>query len=61
MKIKFEADDDLSLGKILNIPVCIITVRYVFQESNNYYPQVYLHECLYEYEYEYQNDSYSNV
>ena len=61
MKIKFEADDDLSLGKILNIPVCIITVRYVFQESNNYYLQVYLHECLYEYEYEYQNDSYSNV
>ena len=56
MKIKFESDDDLNqilhLGKILNITVCIITVRSVFQENNNYYPQVYLHECSYEYEYE---------
>ena len=24
MKIKFESDDDLTLGKILNIPVCVI-------------------------------------
>ena len=61
MKIKFESDDDLPLGKILDIPVCIITVGYAFQENNNYYPQVYLHECLYEYEYEYENDSYSIV
>ena len=42
MKIKFESDDDLPLGKILNIPVSIITARYVFQENNNYYPQVYM-------------------
>ena len=61
MKIKFESDDDLPLGKILDIPVCIITVGYAFQENSNYYPQVYLHECLYEYEYEYENDSYSIV
>ena len=33
--------------------------RSVFQENNNYYPQVYLHEFLYEYEYE--DDSYSMV
>ena len=57
MKIKLESDDNLSLGKILNIPVCILTVRSVFQESNNYYPQVYSHE----YEYEHENDSYSIV
>ena len=38
------------LGKILNIPVCIIVARSVFQENNNYYSQVYLHECSYEYE-----------
>ena len=68
MKIKFESDDDLSLGKILNIPMCIITVfkdlffiRSVFQESNNYYSLVYLHECFYEDAYEYENDSYSIV
>ena len=45
IKIKFESDDDLPLGKILSIPVCIIAVRI------NYYPQVYLHEYLYEHEY----------
>ena len=61
MKIKFESNDDLSLGKILCIRVCIVTVRYDFQEDNNYYPQVYLHECLYEYEYKDEDDSYSIV
>ena len=50
MKIKFESNDDLPLGKILNILVCVIVVRYFFQEHNNYYPQVYLHECLHEYD-----------
>ena len=39
---------------MLSNPVCIITFGSVFQEDSNYYPQVYLHECLYEYE----NDSY---
>ena len=38
MKIKFKSDDNLPLGKILNIPVCIKAVGYVFQEDNNYYP-----------------------
>ena len=50
MKIKFESDDDLALGKILSIPVCVITVGSVFQEDNKYYPQVHLHECLYKFE-----------
>ena len=59
MKIRFESDDDLPLSKILSIPVCIITVRSVFHENNKYYPQVYLHECLYEYKYE--DDSYCIV
>ena len=49
IKIKFESNDDLPLGKILNIPVCI-TVKSVFEEDGKYYPQVLLHECLYEYE-----------
>ena len=26
----------------------IIVVRAVFHENNKYYPQVFLHECLYE-------------
>ena len=50
MNIKFESNDDLPLGKILNITVCIIIVRRVFEEHGKYFPQVLLHECLYEYE-----------
>ena len=61
MKIKFESDNDLPLGKISNIPVCVIITTSVFQEDNNYYPQVYLDECFYEYEYELENGSYAIV
>ena len=50
MKIKFESDDNLPLGKILNIPVCIIAAG-----------SVHLHECLYEYEYKDEDDYYSIV
>ena len=49
MKARFEPNDTLLLGKILNIPVCIIVVNSVFQIDNNYYPQVLLYECLSEY------------
>ena len=49
MKARFESNDDLPLGKILNIPVCIIAVKSVFQRDNNFYPQVLLYECLYKY------------
>ena len=46
MKIKFESNDDLPLGKILNIPVYVIIIRAVFEEDSKYYPQVLLHECF---------------
>ena len=41
IKIRFESDDNLPLGKILSIPGS------VFQEGNKYYSQVLLHECVY--------------
>ena len=50
IKARFESNDDLPLSKILNIPVCTIIVKSVFQEDNNYYPQLLLYECLYKYE-----------
>ena len=52
MKIKFESDDDLPLGKTVNIPVWVTIVKgaCVFEEDSKYYPQVLLHECFYEYE-----------
>ena len=46
IKIKFESDDDLCLGKVLNIPVCVIISMSVFQENDKYYPQVYLKDCF---------------
>ena len=48
MKIKFESNDDLPLGKILNIPLCVIVVRGVLEENDKYHPQVLLLECFYE-------------
>ena len=48
-KIKLKSDNQLLLGKILNIPSMIIVTRSVFQEDNKYYPRVYLHECLYKF------------
>ena len=40
MKIRFESDDDLPLGKILSIPSMIIVTRSIFQEDNKYFSQV---------------------
>ena len=48
IKIRFESDNDLHLGKILSVPICIIAVGSVFQKDNNSYLQAHLHECLYE-------------
>ena len=50
MKIKFESNDDLPFGKILNILVCVMIVRGIFEEDSKYYPQVLLHACFHEYE-----------
>ena len=48
MKIKFSSDNNLPLNKISKLQNLIIVVRSVFQEENKYYPQVFLHEYLYE-------------
>ena len=43
VKIRFKIDGDLPLGKILNIPVCVVIKRGVFEEDSKCYPQVLLH------------------
>ena len=48
MKIKFNSDDNLPLNKPLKFHNLTIIVRSVFQETNKYYPQIYLDVCLYE-------------
>ena len=47
MKIKFKSDDDLPISKIINIPVCVIIIRGVFEEDSKYYPQFLLQNCFY--------------
>ena len=47
MKIKFESDNDLPLGKTLNIVDMIIVVASVLEKNGKYYPQIFLHECAY--------------
>ena len=42
MKIKFNLDDDLSLKRTIEFYNIIIVVRFVFDEANKYYSQVFL-------------------
>ena len=48
MKIKFSSDDDLPLNKSLKFSLMTITIRCVFKEDNELYPQVFLDDTLYE-------------
>ena len=48
MKIKFESDDNLPLGRIIKLHMLTVTVRSVFEEDGKYYPQIFLDQCFYE-------------
>ena len=48
MKIKFNSDDDWSLNKQFKFHLMTITIRSVFEEGGNLYPQVFLDDTLYE-------------
>ena len=56
MRIKFESDYGLLLGKILNIPVCVIIAKSIFEKNGKYYLQVHLKDCYFECDY--ADDSY---
>ena len=56
MRIKFESENGLPLGKILNIPTCVIIAKSVVEDNGKFYPQVYLKNCCLEYSRD--NDSY---
>ena len=47
MEIRFNSDDHLPLKKLLKFYNMIVTIRYVFSEDNNLYPQAFLDEALY--------------
>ena len=48
MKIKFNSDDDLPLNKSLKFHLVTITIRHLFEEDGELYPQVFLDDTLYE-------------
>ena len=41
MKIKFNSDDNLPLGKILKLCMLTVVVRSVFEEDGKYYSQIF--------------------
>ena len=43
IKVKIDADDDLVFNKIINVPMCAIAVKAVYEHDNKHYPQIYLH------------------
>ena len=48
MKIKFNSDDNLPLNKPLKFHNITITIRSVFEEDGQLYPQLFLDDSLYE-------------
>ena len=48
MKIKFNSNDDLPLNKPLRFHSMTIIIRSAFEEDGKRYPQVFLHDTLYE-------------
>ena len=47
MKIKFESDDNLPLGKTFSISDIIIVAASVLEKDGKFYPQIFLDECVY--------------
>ena len=48
MKIRFNSDDNLPLNKPLKFHNMTITIRSIFEEDGQVYPQVFLDDTLYE-------------
>ena len=48
MKIKFNSDNNLSLNKMLKLPMLTVIVTSVFEGDGKYYPQFFLDECFYQ-------------
>ena len=47
-KIEVNTDDDYPLNKELIFPTLTKIIRWVFQEGDKSYSEIYLDECLYE-------------
>ena len=45
MKIKFNADDNILLNKIIYFPTITIIIRSITKKDDKYYPQLFLDDC----------------
>ena len=45
MVIKFNSHNKVTINKILNIPLCVLIIPYIFKRNGKYYPQMYLDSC----------------
>ena len=48
MTIKFNADDNIPLKKIIYFTTITIIIRSVTKKDDKYYPQLFLDDCSYE-------------
>ena len=48
IKIRFNADDNIPLNKIIYLASITITIRSVTKKYYKYYPQFFMDDCLYE-------------
>ena len=46
-KFRFNSDIDLPLNTIIEFRSLVINVSCVIEKNNEYYPEIYLDECLY--------------
>ena len=46
-KFRFNSDIDLPLNTIIEFHSLVINVSCVIEKNNEYYPEIYLDECLY--------------
>ena len=46
MKIKSNTNENLPLNKPLKLHLLTIIVRFIFKEDGQFYPQLYLDDCL---------------
>ena len=47
-RIGVNINDNIPFNKQIKFPLLIIIIRCVFQKGKELYPQIYLHECLYQ-------------
>ena len=46
-KFRFNSDIDLPLDTTIEFRSLVINISCVIEKNNEYYPEIYLHECLY--------------